>query len=280
MSYKDSILEGLIDYKKNEMEIEDPGIFRYRGRNLKKDHILPQEFISPNILEKYRESFYASKLSSINFHRYFHHLNSSQAMCINLFLPFIFEKGLLKYLFSYLNLPAEKMDKAEFEKKSDVEIMGRGGRKTNFDFFIQTKIGNKFYFEIKYTENGFASTHIDEKHIKKFSNTYSSLLTDNMYINEEYKSMDSFLSNYQIMRNLVHIAEKRYVIFVIPKQNKKVYNQATEAERNILSATGKKYFKILTIEEFLNYILNLDLNNSLITEYFMEFKKKYFSRSV
>lgn len=274
MAFKDSILDGLIDYKIKKIKIKEPGIFRYGGKDIEKDHILPRKYQHYNILEKYREYFYTSDFQFISLHKYFHHLNSSQAMCINLFLPFIFEKGLWEYLLNYLNLPAEKISNVQFEKESDIEHVEHGGRKTNFDFFIETEKNNKFYFEIKYTEDGFASTKRDENHIKKFKNTYSSLLADNIYINKDYKSMDSFLANYQIMRNLVHISKKRYVIFIIPKQNKKVYNQAREVEQKILSANGEKYFKILAIEDFLSYLLSL--NNSLINEYFREFTKKYF----
>ena len=63
-------------------------------------HILPKEKKDLNIIEGIRNDFwpYLNK-TDIKLHQYFHHLNSSQALCFNLFFPLIKnEENLLTYL--------------------------------------------------------------------------------------------------------------------------------------------------------------------------------------
>ena len=59
---------------------------QWRGKNY--THILPKDQYKLNILEEIREDFwiYFTK-NDITLHTNFHHLNSSQAMCFNLFFP-------------------------------------------------------------------------------------------------------------------------------------------------------------------------------------------------
>ncbi|GAI49533.1 unnamed protein product, partial [marine sediment metagenome] len=74
--------------------------------------------------------------SKISFHKYFHHLNSSQALCINLFFPLIVEEK-LDVILELLEIPKNTITNACFEKESDIEIVAGTDRKTNFDFYLQ-----------------------------------------------------------------------------------------------------------------------------------------------
>jgi hypothetical protein len=86
MSYQDDLKEHLAEYKRSGLGISEPGIFRYRGRNVRRSHILPLANSSLNLLEE-ASSFFAS-YPKVRRHRDFHHLNSSQAFAINLFFPY------------------------------------------------------------------------------------------------------------------------------------------------------------------------------------------------
>ena len=98
------------------------------------DHILPKDKYMRNILVDYRESFWASEYSNINLHRFFHHLNSSQALCINLFYPLIAE-GLISDVGRYINISLTH-PVCEFEHESEIESQYKSTKKTNFDFYI------------------------------------------------------------------------------------------------------------------------------------------------
>lgn len=131
MTYRDRVILHLSMYRKSTLNVEKPGLFRYRGTLYEKEHILPADdsFKRLNILEPYRDKFYASKLSRISIHRYFHHLNSSQAMCINLFYPLI-DENLLYLIPKYLNISELNIQDQAFEKESPIEMVTGNQRKT------------------------------------------------------------------------------------------------------------------------------------------------------
>ena len=87
MIFRDSACAHLANYKLAALNIKGDGIFRYRGKNIPKSHILPKSMYTFNILEEYRSQFFSSTYGNIKLHQFFHHLNSSQALCINLNLP-------------------------------------------------------------------------------------------------------------------------------------------------------------------------------------------------
>lgn len=150
-NFQTSVKQHLGSYKKDKLGNLQCG----KWRDNFYAHILPQKEEKLNIIDKYRNDFYSSEYSKINFHKYFHHLNSSQAMCINFFYPLIKEKSLESVL-NCMKINGEinyTSDDICFEKESELDKYE--GRSTNFDFYIKLKSGVQLYFEIKYTENGF-----------------------------------------------------------------------------------------------------------------------------
>ena len=149
------------------------GIFEhghYSGKE--RSHILPLIHERLNLLPHYRDHFYGSHYSKIKFHRYFHHLNSSQALCINLFYPLIAEHR-LELITRFLQLGMTSYPEAIFEKVSDLES---GRRRTNFDFHLRYSDGTEVFFEVKYTERQFGKAPNDLEHQTKYSATYLPLL--------------------------------------------------------------------------------------------------------
>ncbi len=81
MSYQDDLIAHLIEYKRNHLGAPPAGTYRYRGRDVLCEHILPIQARRLNCLKESREEI-ASFLRSnprVKLHKYFHHLNSSQA---------------------------------------------------------------------------------------------------------------------------------------------------------------------------------------------------------
>lgn len=271
MKFQENVKSYLGKYKREVLKIEQPGTYQHNGALYKYQHILPKEKQSLNILGTYRDKFFDSEYSNIDFHKYFHHLNSSQAFCINFFFPLIAEQR-SDLLLEALDLPNAKISTSQFELISDIEISN--SRKTNFDFFLEIENNKRVYVEVKYTEQKFGSAKPDESHLNKFNMTYWPLLDGNVYIKKKYKSVDQFLKHYQIMRNLVHINESNIVMFFYPKGNQKIHKQALQAKNEILTEKGKDKLKLVSAENAYQR-LSKSIESDILIEHFEQFYSKY-----
>ena len=270
MSFVENAKRALVTYKIDHLGIKEAGYYKHRGRFIPKKHILPLDCKKQNIIQQYRKAFYDSPKSDIHFHQYFHHLNSSQALCINLFFPLIAETK-LNLILDLLKIQEQPVTESCFEKESDME-MG-SGRRTNFDFYMKLADGTKIYFETKYTELEFGKATNDDEHNKKYQATYKPLVKSAGYINSAYKDVEKFLESYQIMRNLCHITDHSFVVFVYPAANQKIDKQAQEAKEKILTDKGKNKFKILTLESTVSQLLMNTRGDA--QAHFKEFQRKH-----
>ena len=272
-NFKDMVTKHLENYKINKLRVAETGIFRYRGKEIPCGHILPENMGDLNIIYPYNLELNSSQSLNFKRHKYFHHLNSSQAMCINFFFPLIKAKQ-LEYVLKILNISGRvDYSSVAFEKESNVEAPS--DRKTSFDFYFQTLEGSNIFFEIKYTENGFGKAIHDQEHIDKFNRTYEPAMKKCSAIKDEYKTMDQFLEHYQIMRNLVNIKKKNYVVFIYPEENLNIKRDAENVNANIISKNWQKHFIPLTWETLVadpnSYLSSIQLKQY----YENEFSKKY-----
>ncbi|MBP6739715.1 MAG: hypothetical protein KA146_06975 [Leptospiraceae bacterium] len=274
--FKERRIKHLNEYKTKNLELANlpKGKFTFRKKLYEYNHILPKNERAKNFIEYYRNNFIDSHFYNENMmHLFSHHLNSSQAMCINFFFPLVHEKK-LEYVLEFLKSSSfpttigedEKIryDKVEFEKKSEDE--------TSFDFYFETVSGKKFYFEIKYTEGEFGKAKADDSHKEKFDRVYKKNLER---LTEKYKDKLEFLNNYQILRNLIHIDKNSYVVFVYPEGNKKIKEQAEEAKDKMLIKDWEKHFFPTTWEDLFEEVTKKPMNEKLKNQY-NEFDKKYF----
>lgn len=236
-----------------------------------------------NLIEFYKDSFLKSAFNiPAKRHMYFHHMNSSQAMCFNFFYPLYKEKK-LNLVIDALGVTGEEInyESVDFEMESHIDSIDKH-RPTNFDFYFKTVNGKKFYFEIKYTENDFGKAPKDKldnrkfdlDHTNKFEAVYKKHLSNCPAINNEYKTMDMFLSHYQIMRNLIHIDDKSYVVFVYPKDNLKVKKSAENAKKEILTDRYKSKLINMEWENLLESVRKTEIKFPL-KDQMNEFHRKY-----
>jgi len=272
VDFRKWVYKHLSQYKIDTLGIEEDGIYHYRGREVPKAHILPYAERNKNILEQYRERYFISDHADIKFHQYFHHLNSSQALCINLFYPLIAENS-LDHFMSYLGLPDGFDVTPVFEKESDLEV---AARRTSFDFYVKQESVGQVYVEVKYTEDGFAHAKDDEEHRKKFHNTYLPLVQQKSvsFLVPGCQECDLFLKHYQILRNLVHVSENDYVVLLFPSGNKKVLVEAIYARDHLLTDEGRARLKIVLLEEFAESLEEKCIGTKL-DGYYQDFLKKY-----
>jgi hypothetical protein len=268
MSFRDSACEHLSKYKLDTLGIHEDGIFVYEKDELRKSHILPLSRRNDNIHQRYRDQFFSSEDGNIKLHRYFHHLNSSQALCINLFCPMIFEKR-LDYFPQFLNLKMSQPYIPAFEKDG----IEKTGRRTSFDFHLQDSESNEIYVEVKYSEDGFGRAKNDDEHRRKFHETYLPLVKASRYLTSQCSEEKTFLEHYQVLRNLVHIGPAANVVFLFPSANEPVENEAAFAREYFLNPEGRKKFHIVHLESFVAF-LN-DKSEEPWGEYYQDFREKY-----
>ncbi len=274
MTYQQNIKDHLTAYKKDKYPTSKNGIWRPKTDN----KILEYAFwnwgkdYEYNILEPYRDNFFQSM--TVKRHTYFHHMNSSQAMCINFFYPLMVENR-LELITDFLNFPNETISShsAEFEKESEIDGKN-GNRATNFDFYFQTVSGKEFFFEIKYTEYDFGKAKNDQSHVKKFNEIYKHKLG---CINPEYAEMQSFFKHYQIIRNLIHVGKDKYVVFLYPEANKKIKESAAEAKEQILKSEFRSHLFDVHWEDIVAFVQSKVKENRLI-ENIKEFEEKYITK--
>jgi hypothetical protein len=270
MNFRDRACAYLSEYRKNVLGLEEAGLFSRGGRDHRLGHILPRGSEERNLLEPYGSTFFASKVGRIKLHQYFHHLNSSQALCINLFYPLMAEgEGdlLLQCLASTITSPID----CNFEVESDLEI---AARRTSFDFHVRSREGEQILVEVKYTEDGFGSAEPDDEHLVKFQDTYAPLLRNSAYLTDECNDPHFFLSNYQVLRNLVHITSRSEVRFVFPRANTKVAKQAEDARVRFLTDSGRSRFRVIYLEDVVTE-LAVRLRGRTLENYYERFSQKY-----
>lgn len=215
-SYVAQMKKHLEAYKRDRMGLDIPGTWIKNGKPY--SHLLEKVSHRLNILEPYRTEFWVARqegdLGKFELHPCFHHLTSSQAMCFNLFFPFLHgNRKYLPILLKSLGLPTEEVAEAVFEKILDEK------ESTAFDFFLRYKDGSQITFEVKFTEGDFGATTVDAKHERKFKEIYFPM-TEGI-LTPEYREMKAFLKHYQFLRNLIYLgtAEKSHCLFILPKAN-------------------------------------------------------------
>ena len=198
MSFQSQLKDHLGDYKISNLGILEDGSWR----NKRYRHILPKELYKLNILETIRDEFwdYFESQNALKMHRYFYHLNSSQAMCFNLFYPFIMDNNrYLNILLGTLGLPTNGVSEASFEKVIDKP------EGTNFDFYIGYENGMQILFEVKLQESGFGSAINNEERNKKFKRIFNWSYDKSKFHHSLYRSAGIKSDDIQSFDDIRHI---------------------------------------------------------------------------
>jgi len=282
-------------YKRNNPEIKSyiPGIWKLNKKTnefITCEHILPIpsfkqiDAIKPNLLPIYRNLFLKSKLSKINYHKCSHYLNSSQIMCINFFFPFIHEH-ILEIILKALGIALNSDERIDypgvcFEKQSSLDYNKHSKTATSFDLFIPIcdMIGRHIrdiFFEIKYIENGFGKKNINSHNIDLFNTVYKNYAS--AVLQYELCQPETFLENYQIARNLIHLGldNGNYVIFVYPKGNAIIGKQGKLAKDSFLRKEYKNYLIVETWESLVKAVNEQPALPDRLTQQIALFCEKY-----
>jgi hypothetical protein len=216
-SYQETLHRHLENYKASRLGVDQPGLFRHKGVDIEYGHILPVELKWLNLLEPFRAEIkaYLDAHPNVRPHRYFHHLNSSQAFAFNLFWPF-FEAGASASLLRALQVNGSVSD----WRLEDVPHSEEG---TNVDVAWHDGEGGWTYCEVKLSEQGFGSAKRDQRHEEKRVSIYQPVLGP--YCPAELMEPGRFFANYQILRNVWLVAREpsASLLFLMPRRNESLW---------------------------------------------------------
>jgi hypothetical protein len=266
MNFSEKTKKRLSEFKNEKFPGLENG--KWKKNNKSYPHILPEENKLDNLLQPYKNEFIDFlKTQNIKLHSDFHHLNSSQAMCFNFFFPLYYERN-LEIITDFLGFKNETInyDSVCFEKDGLEAEFGR--QPTSFDFYFKTQSGKKLFFEIKYTEGGYGKAKINSG---KFDQVYSNFLKP---INFNFHNPQPFFDNYQILRNLVHIDENSYVIFIFPKDNNSVKKDSERVKSEFLIENFQEHFFSVYWESIFSKVSD-SMTISKMSKQYSDFKEKY-----
>jgi hypothetical protein len=217
--YIKSLQRQLGEYKRTRLGVKEAGIYRHKGKEVRHAHILPLDLKWLNILEAYRSEVraYVDADRAIHLHKYFHHLNSSQALALNLFFPF-FEGGAVasSTLLRALGVSGE-MDRWRCEY---LPVSSEG---TNVDIAWKSPDGAWTYCEVKLTEQEFGQAKGEPRHFEKLKRDYGPQLR--AHCSSQLLEPAAFFAHYQILRNIWLAARtpNGRALFLLPSQNEALW---------------------------------------------------------
>jgi len=246
MDYQARLLQHLIRYKRSVLRIREPGTFRYRGRDVPKDHVLPLAKKWANLIGPTRSlvETYLVDHPDVRPHRYFHHLNSSQAFAFNLFFPFfgggpVASRALLRALGQ-----AEPLESWEPEAVPDKD------EGTNLDACWRLAGGTVVMCEVKLSEADFGKASADERHRRKLRDLYRPVLKG--HVAASMLEEPSFFRAYQILRNVWHMLSVpgSRLVFVLPRGNARLWAELVPTLASLTPAARDRV-SIAAIEDVL-----------------------------
>jgi hypothetical protein len=176
LNYRDRLIDHLSTYKENVLGIAEPGVYRYRGRDIPCRHVLPVAERWRNILDPIRSAVraYLEDHPEIELHRYFHHLNSSQAFALNLFFPYL--EGApeqARIMFRALGQEGTLED-----RQWKLEDVPDEAEESNIDVTWVSTSKTRTLCEVKLTETSFGKAKHDDRHLDKLRRLYEPRLRD------------------------------------------------------------------------------------------------------
>lgn len=217
--YQKTLERHLADYKERRLGVREKGTFGHRGVERQYRHILPKPLQWLNVPEPFRREVheYVAEHRHIKLHKYFHHLNSSQAFALALFVPYLTKAPAALVRAIGFTSPKEwGLERVPDEKEG-----------TNVDVWARSSDGAETYCEVKLSEREFGPAVDDMRHRSKLDSIYGPVLSGQ--IDDVLLEPKAFFANYQILRNLWLAAraghERDRAVFLFPKANAGIGDQ-------------------------------------------------------
>lgn len=261
--YQELLAAHLGRYRAERLGVAECGIWTYKGVERPYAHILPSDLSWLNIPEGYRSEVreYVQR-RQLRLHRFFHHLNSSQALALSLFVPYALRAPL--ELAAVMDEPA--MASLELES---VPVPEEG---TNVDVQWSAN-GAPVYCEVKLSEAEFGTASADAAHTEKLERFYRGTLAP--HVPAEMLEPRAFFGAYQIFRNLWLVARTpgARVVFFLPEGNNGLRLQLQSVLAQISPALRERT-KVLYLESVLTTLAQQN-KPSILAWYAQQLVEKY-----
>jgi hypothetical protein len=269
VSYQDDLKTHLADYKRRNLGISAPGVFRYRGREVQHHHILPLANSSANLLEEAEPAASAFLTAHPQKrHRYFHHLNSSQAFAFNLFFPYF--SGEPESASALLRALGQNGILAEWEP----EAVPVPDEETNIDVLWATTDGVRTFCEVKLSEADFGKALDDDRHGTKLVDIYSGVLDGHLHPARLERL--SFFDAYQFNRNVWHMVRtnRSRLMFLLPRANAGLWSMLQGLLSGVVPGTQER-ISVVAIEDVIADLSADKQCPERLREYARKLKQKY-----
>jgi hypothetical protein len=262
-NFDENVKKHLSQYREKTLNIKQCGIYKENGKPYA--HILPGSDWGKNILpSKYQDDIinYISQ-NEVKIDQNILHLNSSQALCFNLFIPLLLEN----------RCDIINKDIIPNNMRFEFEHIENEKEGTNFDLFIEQD-NQKHFFEIKYTESGFGSGN-KKKLEKKYNDVYIDTIKKFKFLERD---PERFYKHYQLFRNMFYCL-KGQVYFVLPKAREDLIFTINWRKNRYCPNKYVEKIKIITIEEILDNI-NAKITDKKLLEHYTLFREKYLIENI
>jgi hypothetical protein len=263
MAYADDLKRHLERYKVDVLRVEGNGLYR----RAQYAHILPDDDQFLNILDPFREDFRSCVESgrfTIDLGR-LTHLNSSLAMGINLFFPFIC-CGWYTPLLSAVEIDSEEIQEATFETVMPDQ--------THVDVLLKGHSERRLFFEIKLKEDRFGPANNASTDYNRIFNDRKGLLASRL--EDAYLTVENFRAHYQLFRYLTFISPDNSDMFciVVPRRNEQ-FSRSISFLWQALRATMRQRVRIAYLEDVIERLIASTKHDERFHKHFDLFKKKY-----
>jgi hypothetical protein len=275
MAYQEELIQHLTSYKRAHLGNPPAGRFRHRGQDYLYEHILPVSGRQLNLLNESRDQIerFLGANPRITLHRYFHHLNSSQAFALNLFVPY-FEGG-EDASSALLEALGQRGKLVRWEVEAIPDLV----EESNLDAVWQTDDGVTTTCEVKLSERDFGKARDDARHQRKLKDIYLPRLAP--YLSDELQTTRGFFRSYQILRNVWHMlaTPNGQLVFLVPRANAKLW-PLLDAALEGLAAPIRERIRCVAIEDAFDRLAANTSTSVDLRSYAERLREKYVPNSV
>lgn len=264
-----NIQKHLEKYKKDKLGIYEKGKW-----GVKEDgygHVLPLELGNTNYMDDSIIEYVES--NNIKKHSNWYHLNSSQTMCINFFVPLI-SKNLLGNFIQMITGEEVENCSCEFEK-----VLEKGS--SNFDFYVKSD-NAEYFFEIKYTESCIAKKSSCQDENLTYKKLYEGLVKSNTVFNGKVSQNEFMNNHFQAYRNMVMGNKKKnsYCIFITMKSNDYTKNEIDRSLKDLGLNFDKAKDNNIIILWWEDLIDKTKTLSDELENYYKTFESKYIPKKI
>jgi hypothetical protein len=250
------------------------GVWHHGGVPLEYAHILPKERFELNVLPAIRARFwrwFEAQQGNMKLHYLFHHLNSPQALCFNLFFPFLEQDGTTvdpRLTDALVAGDPQKRFSGHFETVLDKD------EDTRFDFCLEANSGPKIFVDLKFSETQFGSVDADEGQRINLEQHYGPRLQ--RHSEPQWFDEKTFFENYEILKSICTLAQypDSRLFFIFPRANESLVRSEETIARIAAQAMGTRVV-ILHLETLFERIVHLVRDDPVLLEHFDQFREKY-----